>query len=248
MNIKYYSIQNNDLIEDLSQDQFPAIVRIWKEQSLNLPAEGTHFGFIYQGHPVLHRQNSREKDKEYYRLHPGMYFCLPNKGKIEGENSSGIVITFINYNGIFNLGGSIEQTGRLAYIDGGANSVLIPPIILGDPCLNAMYFPPGIDQTLHTHPSYRIGIIVKGNVDIETPEAVVHLQPGSIFLIPANSLHKFRIHQTGLTAVMFHPDSNIGFTHQNNPMLNRTMINGVSAAKISQIQTSPNFLFKETTE
>jgi hypothetical protein len=162
---------------------------------------------------------------------------LPSQGEIEGKHSAGMIISYLNYRGIFSLGGSLEKTGRLAYIDGGSNSVLIPPILLGDPCLNGMYFPPGINQTMHSHPSYRIGIIVRGSVEIETPERITHLEPGNIFMIPANHLHKFRIHEQGLTAVMFHPDSNTGFTHQNNPMLKRTLINGVSADNIPGIQT-----------
>jgi hypothetical protein len=36
---------------------------------------------------------------------------------------------------------------------------------------------------------------------------------------------------------VFHPDSDTGFTHQNNPMLNRTMIGEISAADLPQIQT-----------
>lgn len=113
-----------------------------------------------------------------------------------------------------------------------------PPILLGDPCLNGMYFPPGINQTMHSHPSYRIGIIVKGSVEIETPEMTTHLESGNIFIIPANCLHKFQIHQQGLTAVMFHPDSDTGFTHQNNPMLKRTIVDGISAANLPHLQTN----------
>ncbi|MGB3401995.1 MAG: AraC family ligand binding domain-containing protein [Microcoleaceae cyanobacterium] len=237
MNLKFYSFQHHNIAEDLSHDQFPVILRIWKEESLDLPAVGTHFGFVYQGHPVLSRQTNQAWGEERYSLHPGMYFCLPNQGKIEGKNSAGIIISYLNYKGVFSLGGSLESTGRLAYIDGGTNSVLIPPILVGNPCINGMYFPPNINQTMHTHPSYRIGIIVEGSVEIETPKSSTHLESGSIFLIPANSLHKFNIHQKGLTAVMFHPDSNTGYTHQNNPMLKRTIVNGVSAANLSEIQT-----------
>lgn len=232
MTLKLYSIQHNS-VEDLSQDTFPAILRTWQGGSLELPTTGTHFGFIHQGHPLLFRRWRTE----HYRLHPWMYFCLPNQGYIEGQNSSGMVITCLNYQGMFSLGGAIEPTGRFAYIDGGTNSLLIPPIKLGDPCLNAMYFPPGVNQTLHTHPSYRIGIVVAGAGDVETPQVVRSLEPGTIFLIPANSLHKFRTHHNSLTVVVFHPDSDTGFTHQDNPMLKRTIVDGMSAAELPQIQT-----------
>ena len=230
MTLKHYLLRHN-LVEDLTQDQFPAILRTWQGSSLDLPATGTHFGFIYQGHPLLDRQCG----KESYRLHPGMYFCLPNMGHIDGANSSGIIITCPQYGGMFSLGGAIEPTGRFTYIDGGTNSLLIPPVFLGDPCLNAMYFPPGIDQTMHTHPSYRIGIVVAGDGEIETPQTVKSLKPSTLFLISANCLHKFRTYENSLTVVVFHPDSDTGFTDRNNPMLKRTIVNGVSAAELPQI-------------
>ncbi len=75
-----------------------------------------------------------------------------------------------------------------------------------------MYFPPGVDQTLHTHPSYRLGIVVEGGGKLENQQTVLVLKPGMTFLIGANSLHKFRTLETNLTAVLFHPDSDIKFT------------------------------------
>lgn len=231
MTLKTYSLQQNTI--DLSQDVFPAILRIWQDHPLELPAGGTHFGYVYQGQPRL----SRQADVEAYRLRSGMYFCLPGEGRIEGENSSGIVVTRLNYQGMFSLGGPIEPIGRFAYIDGGTNSLLIQPIMLGDPCLNAMYFPKEVDQTLHTHPSYRIGIVVAGRGELETLETVMNIELGMIFLIPADSLHKFRTIDSNLTVVVFHPDSDTGFTRRDNPMLKRTMVDGVSAAELPQIQT-----------
>jgi hypothetical protein len=232
MTLKCYSLQPN-LVLDLSQDQFPAILRTWQGNFLELSTNGTHFGFIQHGHPLLVRQSAQES----YRLHPQMYFCLPNTGYIDGQNSSGMVITCPHYQGMFSIGGAIEPMGRFAYLDGGTNSLLIPPLTLGDPCLHAMYFPPGVDQTLHTHPSYRIGIIVAGEAEIETPEDVISVETGTLFLIHANSLHKFRTSDKHLTVVVFHPDSDTGFTHRDNPMLRRTMVGGVSATQLPQIQT-----------
>lgn len=237
MRVKTYLLKQ-DIVEDLSQDRFPATLKTWQHNSLQLPDTGTHFGYVYEGHPRLFCQIGGEP----YRLHPGMYFCLPGEGKIDGENSAGIVFTCLNFNGMFSLGGPIESTGRLAYINGGTNSLLIPPLVLGDPCLNAMYFPAGIDQSLHTHPSHRLGIVVAGRANFETPETVVPVEVGTIFSIPANSLHKFRTEASPLTIVVLHPDSDTGFTHKDNPMLKRTIVEGVSAANLPQIQT--NFIVK----
>ena len=230
MGLQVYSIKP-DLCFDLSGDRYSSI-KTWQNNSLKLTSEGTHFGFVYQGHPTIIRSNG-----EHYRLHPGMYFALPGGGLIEGLNSSGIIINCPQYQGMFTLGGAIEDRGRFAYIDGGTNSLLIPPLMLGDPCLNAMYFPPGTDQTFHTHPSYRIGLVVAGKCGIETQQETCTLQSGDIFAIAANHPHKFYTYSDSLTIVVFHPDSDVGFTHHQNPMLEKTIVNGVKASNIPQIQT-----------
>jgi len=231
MPLTMYSL-TQPIFEDWSQDACPAVLRSWNCGLLELPALGTHFGFVYEGHPTLYRNPG-----EAYILHPGMYFSLPAKGYIDGKASSGIVISRLEFQGMFSIGGAIESTGRFAYIDGGTNSLLIPPIYQGDPCLNALYFPSGVEQTLHTHPSYRIGIVVKGSGKCETPNGSIDMKPGVVFLIPADSLHKFRTTEEGLILVVFHPDSDIGFYHHNNPMIRRTIVEGVSAAELPQIQT-----------
>ena len=230
MGLQVYSIQPN-LSQNLAGDR-PATLKTWQKNALELVAQGTHFGYVYRGHPTLCRANG-----ENYQLHPGMYFALPGNGLIKGADSSGIIINCPQHRGMFTIGGAIEERGRFAYINGGTNSLLIPPLMRGDPCLNAMYLPPGIDQTFHTHPSYRIGIVVAGECEIATQELVRTLHKGDIFAIAANHPHKFRTHSDSLTIVVFHPDSEIGFTHHSNPMLERTIVDGVKASNIPQIQT-----------
>ncbi|WP_019498188.1 cupin domain-containing protein [Pseudanabaena sp. PCC 6802] len=167
-----------------------------------------------------------------------MYFSLPGVGLIDGETSSGIVITPLKFQGVFSIGGPIEPVGRFAYIDGGTNSLLIPPVYRGDPSFYALYFPPAVDQTLHTHTSYRIGAIVRGSGVCETPDGITELKPGIIFFIPSDRPHKFRTNEDSLVLVVFHPDSDTGFTHEDNPMLRRTMVDGISAAQLPDIHTT----------
>jgi mannose-6-phosphate isomerase-like protein (cupin superfamily) len=231
MQLETYPLKQHAM--DLSQESFPVTLRTWHGNSLEFPVGGTNFGYIYQGSALLFRQGTGEA----YRLHAGMYFCLPGGGKLEGENSSGMAISSLNYQGMFSLGGPLGSTGRLAYINGGTNSLLIAPVMGGDPCFNAMYFPPGVDQTLHTHPSYRIGMVVMGRGELESQQTVIVLEPGMTFLIPADSLHKFRTIESNLTVVVFHPDSESGFIHGDNLMLKRTIVNGVSASELPDIQT-----------
>jgi mannose-6-phosphate isomerase-like protein (cupin superfamily) len=211
----------------------PARVRFWQGQPLALEANATHIGFVYQRRSHLYRQQGQQT----YFLQSGMYFCLPGAGEVSGHDAIGIVISCPNYWGLFSVGGPIEPSGRFAYIDGGTSSLLIPPVSLGDPCLNALYFPPHCSQTLHTHPSYRIGLILEGAGACETPTEITALQPGKIFLIPPEQPHKFCTATQSLTLVVFHPDSDTGFNHQNNPMLNRTFVEGISATQIPKIHT-----------
>lgn len=232
MSVKIYPLER-PIIEDLSHRPQPMAIRAWQDNSLDLTENGTHFGFVYRGSPHLLRNAGQQS----FGLYPGMYFCLPGQGRIGGQNTAGLVISCLNFRGMFNIGGPIESTGRFAYINGGISSLLIPPIRLGDPCLNALYFPSHRDQTLHTHPSDRLGIVVSGSGECDTPEGVIALQPGAVFWIPTDQPHKFRTGSDSLTLVVFHPDSDVGFTHQNNPMLNRTLVEGVSASQLPQIQT-----------
>ena len=138
--------------------------------------------------------------------------------------------------------GWLEVMGRLRYIDGCTDSLLVPPIRLGDPCLNLLHFPKNTDQTMHTHPSDRIGMILSGQgvcvtQDSES-ETVTQLLPGMLFCIHAGGRHKFRTEDNTMRVLAYHPDSDFGPTDQDHPMINRTMVDGVSASQILEIQTA----------
>lgn len=143
------------------------------------------------------------------------------------------------------IGGPVENKGRLKYIDGCTDSLLISPIKLGDPCLNLLYFPPNIDQTQHTHPSDRIGLVYSGKGECVAatqdgePEKVIPLTPGMIFRIHAEGAHKFRTSEhSDMTVIAYHPDSDFGPEDESHPMINRTIVDGVSAAQLHEIQTA----------
>jgi len=220
----------------LNQEVLPIQVYTWWHHPLELSASGTHFGIVYRGQPHLHRAAHSDN----YRLQSGMYFSLPGSGYIDGAASAGMVITLLRDPGMFMVGGPLAACGRLAYINGGTSSPLIPPICRGDPCLHGMYLPAGVEQTLHTHPSYRVGLVVAGGGSLATPQQQFSLQPGTLFVIPSHDSHRFCTDDTGLTVVVFHPDSPTGFTHQENPMMVRTFVDGISATKLPQLHTPLN--------
>lgn len=204
---------------DLSGGPHPTTVSAWSESGLDLRAGATHFGFIYRG-PARMRHASGE-----FTLSKGMYFAAPDVCRIEG-GGEGIVISRVGYQGVFQIGGPIEERGRLRYINGCTDSLLIPPVLKGDACLNVLHVPPHTDQTAHTHPSIRVGLVALGEGYCETPRGASPLLPGTVFIIPAGELHSFHTNDCGLTMITYHPDSDFGPTHEEHPMLNRTIIGG----------------------
>ncbi len=99
-------------------------------------------------------------------LRPGAYFCLPGEFKIElavsiEPGNRLILIERMGYRGQI-IFGQCEPTGRLTYIDGCSDSMLVYPPRKGDPVLNHLHFPGRILQTQHTHPSIRVGVVMKG--------------------------------------------------------------------------------------
>lgn len=185
--------------------------------------ETTHFGFVLQGPTRL------DVGFGQFELHTGMYFCAPGEAHLEG--GTGFVVSHRAYRGMLQLGGPIENEGRLRYIDGCSDSVLLSPVLRGDPCLNFLYVPPGTLQTAHTHPSIRIGLIVEGSGICHSDDQRFELQKGRLFILPADLKHHFETKENCLRIVVYHPDSDVGPTHESHPMLNRTLVDGKSMSE-----------------
>ncbi len=221
----------NGLLYDYTGNDFPTRLHAWTEPS-NFDTEGsTYYGYVFEGNTtVISGKNS-------YQLSARQYFCFNEPVTLIGGR--GIVIERINYRGMNSLGGPVENWGRLKYIDGCTDSLLIAPVKMGDPCLNALFFPENIDQTAHTHPSMRVGMVIEGEGSCVTPEAEYDLVPGKIFIIHPEGTHRFRTRAGArLTVIAYHPDSDFGPQDEDHPMINRTIVDGVSAAKIAEIRTA----------
>ena len=140
------------LIVSDRKSQLPTDILAWSSPGyqLELSNVGTHFLFV--------QSDSSEVTIEIpgigttsYTLHKNMYMSVPGAAIVSG--GKGIAVTRVGYRGLFSLGGPIERYGRLRYIDGGSDTLLISPPRMGDPCLNLLHFPPGTAQTRHTHQS-----------------------------------------------------------------------------------------------
>lgn len=217
---------------------------------------GSYFVYIYEGEATL---ISGQRPNQL--LKSGMYFNISDYFELTGISFKAILIQVlsggkykgVDYRSYFTLGGPIESVGRLKYIDGCTDSILIHPIKKGDPCLNHLHFPKNISQTSHVHPSHRIGIVAKGEGLCVTPFGNLPLTDGMIFVIKQsdghsttigqdgkphlNGTHSFFTYESSMDVIAFHPDSDFGAEDENHPMINRTIVDGVSASLIEHIKT-----------
>ena len=213
--LKLYALAHGEL-ENLSGNEFPTLLSAWVQNVLSLGAVGTHFGYVHAGPAVLGCASGT------FQLSSGMYFAVPGKARV--AQGTGIVMTRLGYQGFFHVGGPVEETGRLRYIDGCTDSLLIPPVVRGDPCLNLLQLPPGTRQTPHSHPSLRAGLVIRGAGFCVISDERVTLNPGQAFVIRSNGLHCFHTDDEPLLVLAYHPDSDFGPTNQDHPMINRTVV------------------------
>lgn len=241
------------LIAELSREQTgDRLVRVYgyAEPSHKAQLYPTHEGslmlFVTEGVVTVELPNGTTR-----KLKAGEYLAHNDEILVWGFGKA-LIIQSGAYAAMSMLGGPVEAQGRLRYIDGCTDSLLIPPVKLGDPCLNHLHFPINIYQTMHTHPTVRIGVVTKGNGECLTPFGNIPLSAGILFLIHPFSgekrlgldgdlhdvgAHCFRTFDQEMDVVAYHPDSDYGPADENHPMINRTIVNGVSANQIEAIRT-----------
>lgn len=208
-------------------DGTPFVASCWangeNDETVRRVVGGAIFG-VAQSDSTLHYQG------DMYPLRAGMYFVAPSAAYLDG--GSGLIIVAYERDAVFTLGGPIENEGRLRYINGCTDTLLLAPWRLGEPCLNFLHFPPLTKQTQHTHPSARVGLVMRGTGTCVYGEMRrrVPLEVGTAFVIPTNLIHAFETSDDILDVVAWHPDSDVGPTDEHHPMINRTIISGVQLA------------------
>jgi quercetin dioxygenase-like cupin family protein len=199
--------------------------------------DATHFGYVYSGQvSLLHAGHA-------WHIHAGHYFCVPGSFELVEADGAGVVMRRDGWRGLFSIGGPVERKGRLRYIDRCSDTTVIQPVRRGDPCLNLLYFPPGVVQTAHTHPSDRLGVVLSGAGTCIARNGGVDrrfdLIPGMVFCIPAEGRHHFATDQGDeMRVIAWHPDSDCGPTDDDHAMINRTIVDGVSARELRSIRTT----------
>lgn len=188
---------------------------------------GNMYGFCTKGTFTLHAEESwTVNEDDFFTIKTS----INNNTEITMEEEGQLfVIIRYGFRGIDMIGKS-EKNGRLSYIDGCTDSLLVMPPRLGDPCLNYLHFPMGIDQTQHLHPSIRMGIVIGGKGEaFQKPEGKREgweedLTKGMMFCLEEGEVHSFRTAESYMDIIAYHPDSDFGPTDTNHPMLNRTYI------------------------
>lgn len=181
----------------------------------------THYGYVLEGECTVTERGRRVS------AGPNTFFCVAGAARLEGLGRC-VVSTRFHYKGLTLFGGEVEDWGRLEYIDGCTDTLLIAPVKRGEPCLNALYFPPATHQTRHVHPSVRCGVVVSGEGTCKTLSGDYPLAKGTVFFLPPETYHAFHTGdvpvagRSALTVLAFHPDSDFGPTDAQHPMINRT--------------------------
>ncbi len=194
-----------------------------RPEPFHIPARGALFGFVSEGQARVSDLSAE------WTVAAGEWFHFPNGAAIKLDQSVFTRVFCaqnIGFLGLRSMGGPIEDRGRLRYIDTCSDTLLCGPPLRGDPCLNHLHFPAGVDQTEHTHPSTRAGVVARGGGMCLTPSREFQLRPGMIFYIPTGGVHRFQTIDQDMDVIAYHPDSDFGPTHEEHPMVNRTLVGG----------------------
>ncbi|MBL9007566.1 MAG: cupin domain-containing protein [Myxococcales bacterium] len=221
----FFPIQlTHGLLFDLRDSEYPTQVFGVAQGPLALSETDTHFGLVTDGEIALTRGPDR------FTLRKGAFFVVPGAADLDGTRGRCLVISRLRYQGLFQIGGPLEARGRLRYIDGCSDTLLVCPPRLGEPCLNHLHIPPGTHQSAHSHPSERIGVIAGGHGTCVTDSGRYPLSPGMAWRIPTGSRHCFVTEDERLDVLAWHPDTDFGPTDENHPMLNRTFLSASATA------------------
>jgi hypothetical protein len=206
---------------DYSDTMYPTVAHLVEENVFKTDKYTSVYGYVFHGDA---------KFSDGIKARAGQFFSHWCHGH-EDVIVAGKAALFMRYGYKCQniVGGPLESAGRLSYIDGCSDTLLIYPPRLGDPSISALYFPPGIHQTAHVHPSIRLGAIVSGQgysiVYGRGESSVSHsLTPGLIWGIDAQEKHNFVTTEQGMIVIAYHPDGDWGPTDHDHTMINRTYI------------------------
>jgi len=210
---------HSDLRMDLRESMYPT--RLWAHSrgETHINERGScFFGYVVKGEIQIKLEHGS------FTLGAGMYFSQNTNLTLSGDGEV-VVVERVGFRGLNSIGGPVEDHGRLVYIDNCRSTLLVSPPRLGDPCLNLLTFPKHTQQTMHIHPTVRVGVVASGQGFCVQPNGQsIPLHAGLAFVIPEGVQHCFHTHAEEMSVIAYHPDSDWGPTDEVHPMLNRTFI------------------------
>jgi quercetin dioxygenase-like cupin family protein len=213
---------------DQTHSMYPTKIISIKHDYTFYDSHATMFGIVVSGKFKISSQvYSTVSTGQTYEVKAGNFMSIKTGFSAKAMESGSLMFAIIRYGyrGL-EIIGQTEDKGRLAYIDGCTDTLLVPPPRKGDPCLNYLHFPKNIKQTQHLHPSIRMGVILKGKgVAWKQDEWEYDLTPGAMFCLQEGEVHSFKTEDEDMDIIAYHPDSDFGPTDENHPMLNKTLIN-----------------------
>lgn len=233
-------MQTGDYI-DARHGMYPS--QAWRlsqetQTHLTVPPFSTLYGYVITGAAdgaahLVAGQHASVPGALLRNAGQGQYFCHATGAEaatlsLAGEGDAQIfAVVRHGFRGQGLVGGPIEASGRLCYIDNCSDSLLVYPPRRGDPSLNHLSFPANVRQSFHIHPSIRLGVVARGTGFACFADREIALTVGTLFCIEERELHRFRTEAERLDVIAFHPDGDWGPTDQDHPMLNRTYLAGV---------------------
>lgn len=216
---------------DLRETMYPTIAYFFTENlSFWNHQYSTLYGYAFEDMiiSVTRQRNSSSDRTRVFNIKRGEHFCIPISDEIiETTSTAGMFIFRYGFQGQQQVGYQpLDDTGRLSYIDGCSDSLLVYPPRKGDPSLNYLFFPIGTDQSFHTHPSIRIGCVVNGSgYSWLSEDKKETLEYKTMFALMEHEKHRFTTDSFGLMQIIaFHPDGDFGPTDENHSMINRTYV------------------------
>jgi hypothetical protein len=199
---------------DKTDTMYPCTLhKIEGKQEFEVPACSSVYGIVLHGTMTIDQKILTERE----------YFCITGDGRtLYIDGTVGLIVRH-GFRGQNTVGGPIEKTGRLCYVDNCSDSVLVYPPRQGDSMMNLLSFAPEVVQRWHLHPSIRLGIVVEGHGIAESRTTGTHkIEPGMVFCMNEREVHRFITTDSVLNIISFHPDGDWGPTDDNHAMLNRT--------------------------
>lgn len=130
--------------DEISLDEIE--VQTWNGGSIDLRADSSLFITVLDGEMAIDNGGLKAS------LAVCCYGAFPGGTQISGTGNA-VIVSSVNYKCMALFGGPLEIDGRLRYVDGCTNSLLLAPPVKGEPCLNFLNLPTGTHQTPHTHPT-----------------------------------------------------------------------------------------------